>query len=140
MPPSINLGQFPTVEDDIHLIEDDKASVSRSKLVHLMELAEDDRMLKTFWNLDGAFFTFSLGLFFTSLGGCISYDTLSINMKIAVAAGLVSGATIALYCGIKKAREFKKRNKFKGKLANKIREIIQQMDEISKVKQKQKDC
>lgn len=41
-----------TVEVPVYILEDDRATISRSKLEHLKDLSEDERLNETPFNLD----------------------------------------------------------------------------------------
>ena len=64
----IKTGAFPTTVA-VYILEDDRATISRSKLEHLKDMSEDERLNEPSLSIESFLSVISQGLFFTSLGG-----------------------------------------------------------------------
>lgn len=128
-------GSTGTIQDNLYCAPDDKTTVSRSKLEHLKDMADDDRIEEKF-GLDNIVSIISQGIFFTSLGGTFSFSSLPLYGQILCGGGIVLGLFLGTYSWIKIASDRKNRERFRKKLAEKIDEIIKQMDNLAKIKQK----
>lgn len=125
----IKLGTMGTIEDKLYIAPDDKTTVSRSKLEHLKDLADDERILENY-GIDNIASLVSQGLFFTSLGGALTFEQLSQTSKYLCISGLTVGFILGIYSGYKIYSSFKQRKSFREKLGVKINEIIRQMENI----------
>jgi hypothetical protein len=105
-----------------------KHNSERSKLDHLADMAKDDRMQYSIWNLERIFGVAAQGFFFTSLGAIFTYDSLSDNFKTFAIVGLLVGGFFGFYCLFKEFKEAKEREKFKTKIVTKLDELIAQMN------------
>lgn len=123
----IEAGSLGTVNDKIYIAPDDKTTVSRSKLEHLKDMADDNRMQEESW-LNKIISIAAQGLFFTSLGSMYAFDTLSENGKRASIASLSVGGVLTLYNWWINYTDSTKRKKHRSKLVEKLHVIITQMD------------
>ncbi|EEZ95965.1 hypothetical protein [Legionella longbeachae] len=134
----IKPGSMGTVEDKLFIAPDDKTTVSRSKLDHLKDMANDDRIQENF-GIDNIASVLSQGIFFTSLGGVLTFESLSQICKYLCVAGLAVGFLLGSYSWYKIYNGFNKRKSLQEKLVGKINEIIKQMENTSQIDLKEED-
>jgi len=123
-----------SVESNLYGKGDDLAMVSRAKLNHLQDMADDDRMDEPYISFDGAFGALSTGLFFTGLSWLINFKDLSEFWKALCVVAIAIGAGFTIYCFGRNFFEIRKRKKYRGKISKKIKEIIGEMDDLKNEK------
>lgn len=123
----LKTGSQGTVQDILHIPPDEKITISRSKLDHLMDIANDDRVQES-TPISSVTSTISQGVFFTSLGAYFNFDLLHQTAKYFCIAGLSAGFFIAIFSWYNNHQTQKINREFRKKLATKISEIINQMN------------
>lgn len=109
-------------------LEDDQVTVSRSKLEHLLDMANDDRMQYSTWNFERVFGTIAQGLLFTSLGAILNYESLPEYGKMISIFGIMTGLLFGGYIVAKEIYEADKRKKYRSKIVTKLNELVEEMD------------
>lgn len=123
----LTLGSKGTVEDQVHVLHEDRAGISRSKLEHLKDLAEDDRMEES-TGIHNIISNITLGIFFTSLGVAFAFNSLSQMGKYLCLIGLLVGLFGSIYSLYNHYTETEKRKKHRRKIVDQINKIISQMN------------
>lgn len=101
--------------------------ISNSKLEHLKELADNDRMKEPDWSMDRIFGSIAGITFFTSAGAALGYSQLPGYGQALCLIGLIGGCVFSVYCLL---REY-----FKNKVRRTHREqLVQEIDQILKEK------
>ena len=120
-----------TIEVPVHILEDDRATISRSKLEHLKDLSEDERLSESPFNIDNFLAVISQGVFFASLGACFSFSNLSRLSQVFCLSGIISGGILSCYFQVKIYKSSKSRNMFRTKLTTHISNILEKLDQKS---------
>jgi hypothetical protein len=121
-------GETVAMQHHIKLTCDDMTTISRSKLDHLKDLADDDRMNEPEWSVDRIFGSIAGGAFFTSAGGFLCYPQLPDYGKFLCLIGLVGGFFLSIYCFYREYTESEKRKNHRDKLVKKIDQIISSIE------------
>ncbi len=117
-----------SVPTPLFVVEDDMTSVSRSKLDHLIDMAQDDRLDSKGWTAERVFGSLSQNIFFVCVGAALNYNTLPDYGKIMTIVGIFSGLLCGGYYLFKEFEEERKRKQFRSKMVSKLNEIVQQMN------------
>lgn len=127
-----------SVQDNVFVLREDRATVSRSKLEHLKELTEDTRMHEPFWDADKTFSAIGLGILFTCIGTLPSYDDMVPFWKALIVLGIIASILFIFYCGVRQYRDYIDREDYRKRLTTKISDIITQMNTMAKINESQR--
>ena len=119
-----------TIPSPIHILEEDMATISRSKLESLKGIAQDDRMKESVWNMDRVLGTLGEGLLCAAIGARLTVSSTDIESLQNCKFGITIGLILFFYGHAREYFELSKKIRFRTGLAGKIEEIIKQMDTI----------
>ena len=126
-----------TITSDIFGRPEDSTIISRSKLHLLKEIAENNDLVEPYFTLDRAVGTIASGLFFTGLSWAIEWSSFSDVKQVLCVVFLIGGLILAIYSFYKDYDGTNKRRKFKKKVSDHIDEIIEDMDHLKEIQDKQ---
>ncbi len=121
-------GETVATQHNFKLNCEPMTTISLSKLEHLKDLADDDRMNESAWSTDRIFGSISGSAFFTSASGVLCYPQLPVYGKVLCLIGLIGGSILSICCFYRENVENKKRKKQRVKIVDKIDQIIESID------------
>lgn len=125
-------GETVAMQHHIKLTCDDMITTSRSKLEHLKDLADDDRMKEPDWSIDRIFGSIAGSTFFASAGGALGYSQLPGYGQTLCLIGLIGGGVLSVYCFFREYFENKAQRTHREKLVQKIDQILRSITQDTK--------
>ena len=104
----------------MYIKPEDMTNVSRSKLEHLLELAQDKRANDSPWSINRIFASVSGGLFFTALGGLLAFFQLNEFGRFICIIGVTICPLFSLYCFVQEYQEHNEIGDYRDKVCKKI--------------------